>query len=519
MNHQKRNHFILFCFAFALLSWWFHYFEIFNYAPHGTHSWRQTDSTSFMQNYYEDGLKFFSPRIHHMERGEGFVCPSEFPILYYLTASIWKIFGTHDGVLRLLNFLILIVGLFSFSRVTLQLTNDIFYALALPLLLMGSPIIAFYGFNFLPNAPAFGLALSGMACFFYFYKNQKSKYLLGSGLLFLFGGLLKVTVLVPFIAIFIIFLLEKINLVKLDSKKIFPKRWWTIPFFVGIFLITSLWMMWVKNYNLQNDSSVFITHAKPIWSLSPQKIKSIWEWILRDGMPQYYHFTTRYLIIILSVIVLFFTRKKQSLPLYLFNLLMALGTLGIFLLLYQQFFVHDYYVIDNMVFPAVIFLTSIYFLKKYHPKISNHILTKLLIGGFVIFNLWNARHSIEERYNNAFAIIFNPNYEVTYDKKMEAQAFLKNLGITKNQKVITVPDVSPNFNLNYFNLRGWSEFAIPTQPFTPDITNDLIKMGAEYLIITDEKYLKHQHFQPFIKYPLGNFENAIFVFDLRTLNN
>ena len=517
MNHQNRNHFILFCFAFVLLSWWFHYFEIFNYAPHATHSWRQTDSTSFVQNYYEDGLKFFSPRIHNSERGDGLVCPSEFPILYYLTALIWKIFSPHDGVLRILNFLILVIGLFSLSKITLHLTNDIFYALAVPLLLMGSPIIAFYGFNFLPNAPAFGLALSGMLCFFYFYKNQNPKWLLGSGLLFLIGGLLKVTVLVPFIAIFIIFLLEKTKLVNFDSKKIFPNNWWTLPFFVGIFLIIFGWMMWVKNYNLQHDSSVFITKAKPIWSLSGAKIKSIWDWILRDGVPQYYHFTTRYLIVLLSIFLLFFMRKKQPKIMYTLNLLIALGTVGIFLLLYQQFFIHDYYVIDNMVFPSTIFVSSFYIFKKYYPKISNHILTKLAIGAFIFFNLWVARQSIEERYNNAFSHIFNPNYEVTHNKKMEAQAFLKNLGITKNQKVIAIPDASPNFNLNYLNLRGWSEFAISARPFTPFYTEAFIQQGAQYLIITDENYLKHKHFQPFIKYPLGNFENAIFVFDLRNI--
>jgi len=516
MSNQNKYHFVFFCFAIVLLSWSFHYFEIFNYAPHATHSWRQTDSTSFAQNYYEDGLNFFSPRIHHLERGEGFVCPSEFPILYYLTASIWSIFSPHDGVLRLLNFLILVMGLFSISKVTLKLTNDVFYALAIPLLLMGSPIIAFYGFNFLPNGPAFGLALMGVSFFFYFYKTKHQKWLLGSGLLFLLGGLLKVTILVPFIALFIIFLLEKINLIRFKSEKIFPQKWWVLPFFIGIFLIIGCWMMWVKNYNLKHDSSVFITQAKPIWNLSAHKIKSIWEWILRDGAPQYYHFTTRYLIFVSTVILLFFLRKKQSKFMYLFNLLIVLGTLGIFLLLYQQFFIHDYYVIDNMILPTVIFISSFYILKKHFPKIGNHILTKTLIGVFIIFNLWIARLSIEERSNNAFSHIFNPNYQITYSKKMEAQAFLKELGITRDKKVLTVPDVSPNFNLNYFNLKGWSEFAMPERPFPPNTTKEFIKLGAEYLIITDEKYLNHKHFKPFTKYPLGNFENAIFVFDLRT---
>jgi hypothetical protein len=42
-------------------------------------------------------------------------------------------------------------------------------------------------------------------------------------------------------------------------------------------------------------------------------------------------------------------------------------------------------------------------------------------------------------------------------------------------------------------------------------------MGAEFLIVTDEEYLKHEHLKDFIKHPLGSFENSIFVFDLRPI--
>ncbi|MFK7771923.1 MAG: hypothetical protein AB8F94_07280, partial [Saprospiraceae bacterium] len=101
----------------------------------------------------------------------------------------------------------------------------------------------------------------------------------------------------------------------------------------------------------------------------------------------------------------------------------------------------------------------------------------------------------------------------------EARAFLKNLGIEYPQKVITMPDVSPNFNLNYFNLKGWNEYAISTQPFEPWAFYSFKEMGAEFLIVTDKKYLKHEHLKEFIQHPLGSFENSIFVFDLRPLEN
>ncbi|HFC00870.1 MAG TPA: hypothetical protein ENJ53_08720, partial [Phaeodactylibacter sp.] len=234
---RSTTHFILFILVFLLVSWFFHYFEIFHYAPYATHRWRQTDSLSFVQTYYNNGMHFFEPKVNNALGGQGNAAPSEFPILYYIAAWFWKIFGPHDGILRVIHLFIFGVGLFSLSKLTLHLTKDIFYALMPPFLLMGSPIIAFYGFNYIPNIPALGFLFSGMLCFYYFFKTQKRSWLLGSWVLFLFAGLLKVTVLIPFIVIVLIFLLEKMNWVQFKSEgKIFQKGWWNLPFLLSIFV-------------------------------------------------------------------------------------------------------------------------------------------------------------------------------------------------------------------------------------------------------------------------------------------
>lgn len=498
------------------VSWFFNYFEIFHYVAHGPHQWRQSDSCSFVQNYYNNGLDFFSPQVHHNIQGEGFGSPSEFPILYYLSAIIWSCFSPHDGVLRILNYIVLTAGYFSLSKLSFHLTKDYFYALAPPLILMGSPVLAFYGFNYIPNTPALGLAFTGTLFFYYFFQTKQSKWLIASCFIFLLAGLLKVTVLIPFICIIIIFLLEITKLVVFEKEgKIFQKGWINLLLFSSIFVIIALWILWVKSYNSTHNCTIFITKTRPIWSLVEPAITETWHWIIKEGAPKYYHRISRYTIFGLAFLVIFIFRKKQSNILYSFNVLIFLGTLGTFLVFYRQFFFHEYYVIELMVFPASILATTFYLLKNKFPKVGNHLLTKLLITIFIIFNLGNAKNSIENRYQDAF--VFNQEYEVSVQQKQKAREFLKKLGIEYPQVVISIPDESPNFHLNYFNLKGWNEYAIPGRPFAPWVFKSFNAMGADYLLVTDPNYLTHENLKEFVQYPLGNFENSIFVFDLRPI--
>ena len=288
-----------------------------------------------------------------------------------------------------------------------------------------------------------------------------------------------------------------------------------MPLFLSVFAIIAAWIFWVKYYNELHNCTIFITKTRPIWSLVEPAITETWHWVIKKGAPEYYHRITRYIVFGSAFFLLFFLRKKQPKLLYIFNLFIFLGMVGTFLVFYRQFFVHNYYAIEMMVFPASVFITSFYLLKNKFPKIGNHFSTKIIIALLVIFNLTNAQESIEKKYEEYD--IFNEKYACTFSKKIEARTFLKDLGIEYPQKVISIPDETPNFNLNYFNLKGWTEYAIPGHPFEPWVFYSFKEMGADYLIVTDEKYLDHDHLKEFIQHPLGSFENSIFVFDLRPI--
>ena len=512
-NNAKLS--ILFILVFIGTALLFDYHKIFHYPPSGSHTWRQTDCTSIVQNYYQNGMHFLEPQVQHALGGESKAAPSEFPILYYITAAIFHLTQPHDGILRVIDMLILFFGFFGLSKISFGLTKDYFYALAVPLIIFASPVVGYYTFNFIPNIPALGLSFLGSYFFYQFFISENKRWWIASIGSFLFAGLLKIPTLIPFVAILCVLFLEKLNLVQFKSEgKIFKKGWWNLLAFASVFAVIAAWVFWMIQYNNTNQCGIFLAKAKPLWSLKEPYITETWHWIIQKGAPQYHHRITRYFVFGIAFLMILFFRKKQPKLLYTFNLLIFLGALASFILFFRQFFIHDYYAIELMIFPAMTLITFFYVLKNSFPKISNHIVTKTLFALFIAFNLYSTRTYVVERHDPEFRN--NKGYNYSFYKTAELRQFLADLDIKYPNTAITMEDVSPNTNLYYYNLKGWSGFAINERPFPPKLTNHFLKdWKAEYLILSDSMYLKHENVIPFLDHHLGTFDNSIFVYDLR----
>mgnify|MGYP005849226601 CR=1 FL=1 len=85
----------------------------------------------------------------------------EFPGLYFFIALLWKLFGYHEYIFRVVNTLIAFLGLFALFRTLQMIIDNLFYSLTLSLLLFTSPIFAYYANNFLTDVPALSMALIG----------------------------------------------------------------------------------------------------------------------------------------------------------------------------------------------------------------------------------------------------------------------------------------------------------------------------------------------------------------------
>src|SRR5437764_5178236 len=123
--------------------------------------------------YYAEGNCFWQPSVHNLA-GEGTgKAAGEFPVLYFLVAQLWKIFGYHEYIFRLTNILILFLALFFLFRIVENILKDSFWAIATALLLFTSPLLVYYTNNFLPNVAALSLSIIGL-CFFVKYFSSQS---------------------------------------------------------------------------------------------------------------------------------------------------------------------------------------------------------------------------------------------------------------------------------------------------------------------------------------------------------
>ncbi len=496
---------------------YFGYLQIFHYTPRSTHQWRQADSASLVKNYYQDGLHFFKPRMHYAMGGDGYVTGAgEAPVFYYLAAVAYKVFGPKEGIYRLMSLLTFLTGLFLICKILARELDDWWIPTTLAGLIMTAPIIAFYGFNFTPNIPAQGLAMIGIYFFYQFYKKKRIKLFYWSMFFYMLAGLIKISALMSFLIILGLYFLDLFRLLdKKRKNKIFEKALVYLPGFLLVFGAAFLWKLWADQYNDTHNVKYFLSTTRPIWDIDKGKIVYILKRIWDVWMPAYFS-PSMIGLIGLSLLFLLVSPRKHARVLYLGLLALFSGCLGFFCLWFQQFSDHDYYIIEMFLLPILVLVMLFIFIKKKWPGLFNNWIFRIAMLGFVFYNAYYTKDILSYRYDqdSVFMSYFNPDLY----KTEELQAFLQGLGISYPDKVVSAPDASPNNTLYHYNLLGWTELYLGTEMHTAYVKKRA-KDGAQYLIINQKDYLEKENLKEVLIYPMGNFNNSVFVFDIRLFGN
>ena len=192
---------LLFLALLVIMFFLYRYPHSMQKGPYSFHMWRQTDCLSWTKNYLEEGFHFFKPTVHWSLVNTNDKTVGEFPVIFYLVSLLWSVFGQHEIIFRIVNLLIVFLGLYYVFRFTYDVTSDSFWSLFTPVLLFTSPVLVFYSNNFIVNAPSFGLALIALYQYWKYIQKGKVKHLYISSLIFLVAGLLKVPAFISFVAI------------------------------------------------------------------------------------------------------------------------------------------------------------------------------------------------------------------------------------------------------------------------------------------------------------------------------
>ena len=476
---EKYRHYL---FVFLLLAVFaaLDYQTILFLPPQGFHFIRQTDCLSFVSNYYKNGYNFFEPHVYNLQSTNG-KAACEFPILYFITAILYRLFGEHEFFLRLITVIIVSIGFFYLFRLLYEFLKDLTTAVTFCFLFLSSTVLLYNANNFLPDASALGLTLTGWYFFFTFFKNRKSKRsLFLSFLLFLLASLLKVTFFInpvtALLSVIVIVVSNRVDLKSACKQLVFP-----LMFFLMCLMPVVLWNLFVVHYNKFNHDYYFLVGPCPVWSLDSNEKSIVWNYILNYWYPSYYYQSAAHVLLLIIFAGLFFI-KSQIRVILIPTFILAIGSICYFLLFFAQFRDHDYYFIALI--PAIILLTvnSFVALKNKFPGFLNLKITKFLLVILCCFSLHHAREKLYQRYHYP-----NDRFAAIGLRLAGTGHYLDSIGVPENAKFVIITDQTPNGGLYFIRRPGWN--IRDTSVSGKMELENYIGRGADYILFTSKNHI------------------------------
>ena len=504
----------------------FYYDSVLDKGPLNTHIWRQSDCLSITSNYAK-GASFLDPQLHTLsaDNYSSGKSAGEFPILYFTIGQLWKITGESFFVYRLVYLSILITSLIlCFKALHLMLKNTV-WSIVLTLLLYTSPVFVFYGVSFLTDAPAFSFVIIALYFFTLYAIDKKHRNFFISMLFFALAGLIKISSLIAFIFLAGVFFIERIRKIQtLGSRKLFigSKTEWIG--LISVFVVIVLWYAYAFNYNQLHGFKYTYNSIHPFWLIE----KFNWEAILASLKNFTSHsYYSRFMIfsMLLIGIVNLLNYKKLPMLANLSNLFIPIGGLIYMLLWLPLLGNHDYYFIALLiVLPGILFPFA-WLLKIYCTTLFNSKLTALFISIFLFLNFAYCYSHIhlKTRSNESLYYLIGNHQLVKHMKwvNWDAQtnlyryyrmrSYLSDIGIDKDDLVISMNDNSFSISLYFMDRNGWSNHKKLLE--SKKIIKTLIERNAKYLVISDKVYLTKPFLQPFLSDQIGEFE-GIRIFKL-----
>ena len=525
ITRLKKNHkfiFIksdlLFVLIFIVLAS-FYYVPFLNKGPLNVHLWKQTDCLS-VTRCFSEGANFFKPEMNS-QLGDNFKSGNtagEFPILYYIVGMIWKFLGESYFSYRLFYLLILFVGLFAFYKSLCILFNDTFWAIAISLLLFTSPVYVVYGVSFLPDAPAFSFILIALYYFLRYSRDKIQKLFFVSMSFFALAGLIKVSSLIAFVFLFLIFILESLSAKTLVKSKVFKCNKYEWIGFFSVILIFFFWYYYAFYYNTLHGFKSTLNTIWPIWYIKEGDFDLLVKGI--RNFTSYVFFSRPVLLVLLLVgIANLFLWKKIPVFAYLSNILIVIGGAIYFILWAPLMGIHDYYYIALLILFIGILIPFAWFIKTGYPVIFKEYRLKLFLVIFILYNFLYCLNVVILKtiaHRGSYFLVGNQEFVIgmkwtnsdvsnNWERFETMKPYIRQIGVKKEDKVISLPDKSPNVSLFLMGQKGWTDYL---NFHNSDDIERLIQSGAKYIFISDKKLLKEEYLSPFLTDKIGNYKGV-----------
>lgn len=431
------------------------HFTYFSRELTGFHVWRQTQTQSTILNFYEEDMQILNPRKNDRGSGDG-IFRMEFPLMQWLVAALYKVFGNHLIITRICMFVISLFSAAGMYRLVMLLFNNRQSASIAAWALTFSPCFFYYAVNPLPDNLALCFAIWGLVYTFLWMQHQQQWFLLFvSGLWLSLGTLCKL----PFVlyyatpAVYILTLLFQKHITLKQSTKL-----WLILF--SFILLPLLWYVWVIPHWHHTEIDGGIMNNTESWL-------TILDYLQGNLISVLPELLLNYGALPLFIAGFYFLYRNQS---FRHPYFLALFALSCSVLLYFLFEInligvmHDYYLFPFL--PLLFIIVgygSLQLLKKRNPNVNRIVYGLCMILPITCFLRVSSRWSEK-------SVGFNKDL-LTY--KTELRSI-----VPKDALCITGNDESHFIHFYFIDKKGW---AIHKGQLNTETITQYRREGALYL--------------------------------------
>ncbi|WBO84207.1 ArnT family glycosyltransferase [Hymenobacter yonginensis] len=162
----------------------------FSQPPVGLHTWRQSNTMAVIRNFYEEDMNIMRPRVDRRNESDG-VTGMQFPSYEWTVAAVCKAVGFHEGVARVVNWLIFAGGVIFCYHLFRRITQSVWMAAVAAWCLSWSPELFYHCISALPDVLALSASLGGLWLFLRWWDTRHSLSFWGSLLLTTLAGATK----------------------------------------------------------------------------------------------------------------------------------------------------------------------------------------------------------------------------------------------------------------------------------------------------------------------------------------
>jgi hypothetical protein len=168
-----------------------------------------------------------------------------------------------------------------------------------------------------------------------------------------------------------------------------------------------------------------------------------------------------------------------------------------------------------MIWPVATWLAVLWHWRERHTGPA----WTLGLAGLLLFNANHARKEMLLRYDPEGGYIKFGFPSVMFDQP-KLQTWLKKNGLRRGQKVVSVPDISPNATLYLYDLTGLTHYSFEAdRRYLPtDSIEVFARRGYDFMLVNDRPtVLKDSTRTRVMRHPIDSLDGVIFLYDLRPI--